>query len=262
MNPTKFFKVASVCNSLLLAHKGGDRFVALSQMYTPDLMKDLLKGNPLVDVRDTGTAKGKGVFATQAITKGDIITLYPVHMLLYRGTPKVITNTVFWPDGIPESRQVIDDYKVCIGEEDENMDISANPHLPINPLACGHMLNDPAPLEMVEKMMSTKPSDGCEVIGKRFWLYYMVAAPLANAEFMHDTNKLVKAVRATRDIAEGEEVTVCYEATYWLVRDVSNRNEMYDALRQFYQEKCTPRQQELFGKLLIERVMDKRQACM
>ncbi|MDQ4121619.1 MAG: SET domain-containing protein-lysine N-methyltransferase [Acidobacteriota bacterium] len=52
---------------------------------------------PNVYVKDTGTAKGRGVFASRAFRKGEIVEISPVVLfqMQYNSLPKVVKTLVF-----------------------------------------------------------------------------------------------------------------------------------------------------------------------
>lgn len=164
------------------------------------------KGFP-VRVGDAG-AKGRGIFATEAIAKGDVITLYPCDGM-----------KIAYPDGqtaLMADRRLSEEEQAAmhghlLTEADGNaVEVVGDVTRPFVPHACGHLINDPHPC--VDTILA-RPRSASEM-WKAKLEYELRAVDAANCVFK-PYNDLVVLCVATRDIAAGEEVLAPYGYAYW-----------------------------------------------
>jgi SET domain-containing protein len=147
--------------------------------------------NDIISIQKS-SIHGLGVFATENIKKGQIITFYPVNSY---GT----THTKIYSD-----TGVLDEnYKITLG----NLMIYGNPNQTDNKLFLGHMVNDSASFE-INKNASNKQ------IKNAICRYILESKN--NALMKSDKHKSAIYHLATKDILKGEEILSTYTPTFWL----------------------------------------------
>lgn len=163
---------------------------------------------------DDSLTHGKGVFASQKIEKGDLITLYPAHYLILHpdGDNSAKSAGAITRMGVVES-QLVKDRKLSItdsmrfdykGDIDQYYSICGDPRITDNSSYLGHMINDGV------RGHSTATQHKLE--DQR--LYYQLALMKNNSRF-EVVHGMCIAVVATKDIEVGEEVFITYGYGYW-----------------------------------------------
>jgi len=150
---------------------------------------------------------GRGLFATEQISKGTIITLYPGDLLLYYFEPNDIQRgkkygvipsdhlTSFDEDNIVKDMEKNNLYKFDINDR---FSIVGHPDLIDDPAYLGHICNDGA--------RSNCPGD-------RF-IYESISSLKSNASLDNILDMFIPVV-ASKDIKIGEEILVSYGYKYW-----------------------------------------------
>lgn len=158
-------------------------------------------------------AKGRGVFATRPVKKGQVVTLYPCHMLCTRtdatwGQPMIIATRAL-STGEAES---LCDYGQFLSRTADGKvyQLIGDPSHPFEPHGCGHMINDPHP---AAETICTRPGSPEELW--RAFLEYELRIKGAMNCVLEPFEGLGVLCVATRDIAEGEEVLAPYGYEYW-----------------------------------------------
>jgi len=173
-------------------------------------------------VGDTGT-RGRGVFATRPVKKGQVITLYPCHMMRVRvpgSQPKFLS---YRPLDVAEATSLTDYgqylYEAVDGKVYEAI---GDPAHEFEAHACGHMINDPHPA--VESICASPSSP--EDVWKSILEYELRVAGPANCD-LETFEGIATLCVATRDIAEGEEVVAPYGFPYWCKMNATEIMEMF-----------------------------------
>jgi hypothetical protein len=157
------------------------------------------------EVRDS-PIHGRGVFATQPINSGDIITFYPGDHVAYMPNKDRKTAghvQVRMASGRARARgettaQLDNAYTYDLNR---NFSIQGDPGFTDDPNYLGHMINDGA-------RANSNP--------KSHAVYIACSTAKANCGFARMDAGLAVAMRATRDIAVGEEILVPYGIGYWV----------------------------------------------
>lgn len=180
-----------------LAHIGANQFVALMALYKRKGWNNVLAP---VEVRDAG-AKGRGVFATRDIKKGEVVTMYPAHAVGIDHYEKRGNTT--WEMSLPNMGDHIVDY---IWTVKKGINIAGAKYVTY-PATCGHIINYAASVDLVKEILAKGSG------GKRSKQYAKDSTKGSNVkcEFQHN----VAAIRASKDIARGDELLISYGALYW-----------------------------------------------
>lgn len=141
---------------------------------------------------------GKGVFATNFIKKGSLITLYPPHIIGLTNESKMHTGCLL-PDVTVE--ELPEDYKFT--SPILKFTLYGIPSQYSNKRLMGHMLNDAASIGVKEKS---------QLFLNKFT--YIQDSLKNNCEFFIIDSYFVGIV-SKRDILKGEELTVTYGDMYW-----------------------------------------------
>lgn len=148
---------------------------------------------------------GRGVFARVDISRGQLITLVPSHIIVYVNCskegevllhPDVPAHTV---DSDAKRRALYQAY----GFAAPIAFVSGSPALTDDPRALGHMLNDFDPEDEIESYT------GCNGI---VFQYGPISTGVSRAS---GAGGRFSGVIANRDIAAGEELTLSYGYGYW-----------------------------------------------
>lgn len=146
---------------------------------------------------------GKGVFTTQDVKKGDILTIYPAHWIEFfdennrnKGIsldprdPSIYTSTYGY---------LLSNKKVRIVGDPEKTDKSC---------MLGHLINDGC--DEVDKRPNEKFGD---------WAirYYLCSQKQVNCLFVEDKETKIVYVVASKDIKNGEELYLSYGYAYWAI---------------------------------------------
>ncbi|KAL7552223.1 hypothetical protein ACHAWF_017659 [Thalassiosira exigua] len=157
---------------------------------------------------------GRGLFATENIPKGEIITCYPGDALLWKVTSSVEDSIVLWGAHVPkadvceedavfggtESAPPLTSYVVSV---DDQYSVLGHPSLDDNPAYYGHYANDGAGLD--ELGLDIKEELGVE---ENIAAYVSKSVELANAMHKPFKGGAHMVTVATRDIEAGEEILV------------------------------------------------------
>jgi hypothetical protein len=181
------------------------------ELFARKSLVDMFRGEPFpVRVGDAGV-KGRGVFTTRPAKEGQVLTLYPCHMLLVRAPghqPKFVSSR---PLTVTESASLTDyGHRLCEAADGTAYEAIGDPAHEFEAHACGHMINDPHPAVHTINACPSSPEDAWKSV-----LDYeqRVAGP-ANCD-LEPFGGICTLCVATRDIAEGEEVLAPYGLPYW-----------------------------------------------
>lgn len=150
-----------------------------------------------VEVKES-SIHGKGVFSTQKIYKGDIITHYPADAVAkrYRNGYKIYPKN--------KDFKVFDNWlNYCFDVEDIKIIGDPNKHTLSH---CGHLINEAYP-----------NADNLKTIPLSFKMlmeYYMRVSHNRNAKFISYKSNV--AIIATKDIEPNTEITLSYGLEYWV----------------------------------------------
>ncbi|KAL9189637.1 hypothetical protein ACHAXT_009312 [Thalassiosira profunda] len=184
---------------------------------------------------------GKGLFATESIAKGEVITCYPGDALLYEMPSSdggnddadedeevcdeeedYVEEMVLWGNHVP-SKDVWDEDTVFDGNEScppltsyavacgDWYSVMGHPALDDDPAYFGHFANDGA------GHLASEAANAEMGVEEGIARYVLQSQDAANA--MHkpvDESRLHVVTVATRDIKQGEEVLVTYGPDYWM----------------------------------------------
>ena len=139
---------------------------------------------------------GNGVFATRDFKKGERITLYPAHFVVWETKKGQLTAT---PKKNPEEESTY--YRLVAN--DGKCSASGNPNIHHSHSA-GHLLNDGGVVGAFKEDLGT---DICR--------YMLTTIQNENCDFIQGEDKFMWVV-AQRDIKAGEELFVSYGLQYWL----------------------------------------------
>lgn len=187
---------------------------------------------------------GRGLFATEDIANGDVITCYPGDALLYEcdmdddgdddedsADDGDVGEMVLWGAHVPTRERWDDDavfdgaggtppltsYAVAVGPAYSAM---GHPALDDDPAYHGHYANDGA-----GQLELPRPAAGDDA-GPEACIAEYVLASLEAANAMHhsvECNRLHVLTIATRDIQAGEEILVAYGPDYWVGHSIPSQ---------------------------------------
>ncbi len=175
------------------------------------LMPERFRGGA-VEVRThtrTDRMRDRGIFATRDIAKGEFVSLYPAHIVIYYpdGTAVTDTDHVRMNVGaLPEVLEMGEDVKSIIEQHEpyrmrvtDHISIIGLPQLDSDPKMLAHFAND-----------AVRGHTAADLE-----IYKRVSALRNNAMFVCYCKYFV-AIQATAAIRTGEEVTVEYGHDYWV----------------------------------------------
>ena len=163
---------------------------------------------------DSGS-KGRGVFATRAISCGEICTMYPCDYLKLSAPGSPGSDLVCLRVGATAADAArVDGYAQFLrrSEDGKVFEVCGDPARPFRPGASGHLINDPHPdVGKICRLPGDSASYG------RGLLEYMVRTQGLSNCFLkpHASGQCVMVV-ATRDISSGEELLAPYGYEYWI----------------------------------------------
>lgn len=183
---------------------------------------------------------GRGLFATEDIPKGHVITCYPGDALLVKAD-KYGEDILLWGAHV-EKADVWDEDAVFAGTEssppltsysvsvDECYSVLGHPSLDDNPAYYGHFANDGASID--ELGLDFDEGLGVE---ENIAVYVEKSKEVRNAMHVTFRGGAHKVTVATRDIKAGEEIFVTYGPDYWgiefLFEEASFRNSVGQLLQ-------------------------------
>ena len=185
---------ASIARQMLCLARSAMGTGGLSKFDARRKAVDSFKGLPFpVRLGDAG-ARGRGVFATRGVKRGQVLTLYPCHMLRVRAPPDFRPEFIATRPVAEEEAAALQTHCQFIGEDMDGrlFEVVGDPTHEFEPHACGHLINDPRTVDDHEA----------------------AAAGAANCEFDSFVGMGVLCV-ATRDIDEGEELLAPYGYACW-----------------------------------------------
>lgn len=185
-----------------------------------------------VTVNDS-TIHGKGVFATENISKGEVCTLYPCDSV-------IIDNMCTFRDGVKFEN--VQDYMFNLNKM---MKISANPSK-WSSAYCGHMINDPS--NNVQKIQSLNVSTPYDEITRTMIEYEIRCMNFENCEFKGGGHYCY--IIATRDIKKGEELLASYGYAYWFKLAMSYGGILADYMKNILDSK----KQQFYKQIILRRL--------
>lgn len=147
---------------------------------------------------------GRGVFATNEIKKGMVITLYPVHIITKNGVGAYLPN--YEKEHLKYTPTIRDKYKFTI---DSNWDIYGFPEIIKSPYI-GHIINDS--YDNVSELSNLKNIND---VGMTLFRYLLKSKANSNCVFVKSKCKYYVYVKTTKDIQIGEELLASYGPIYW-----------------------------------------------
>ena len=178
----------------------------------PGAMVDALKelgGNRPVREGDAGR-RGRGLFATRRMRRGDVATVYPCDLM--RVTDPDGSAVLLGGRLVPENeRWKLSRYMQFLRRDADGTthEICGDPSKPFDAGACGHLANDPHP----DPTKLGVPGDS-EAFGRGMVEYVLRIQGSANCAMRPHRGVCVLLV-ATRDVEAGEELLVPYGYEYW-----------------------------------------------
>ena len=164
---------------------------------TRDIEDNVMKVVPLNMIEVKEGRYGRGVFATEDIPAGVVLTLYPVHIHLT-------------PDGKGQASVIAQkgeeyDEKYCLTIKSGKEIIYGNKDKQ-HPALLGHLFNDFCPF--TEEFNTTKD------IGGLVLKYILYAKQYQQAQFKFFKNMV--GIETTKEIKKGEEIFIAYSPIYWM----------------------------------------------
>lgn len=190
-----------------------------------------------IEVKNS-TISGRGVFATNEIKKGTVVTLYPCDMIEKNGTACIL----------PENKEqilkydkpgdaTISNYKYNI---DSNISIFGFPEN-LNLSQVGHIINDP--YDNVSELSYLKNMND---LGSKSFKYLLKNKVNSNCVIVNNKNYVY--IKTTKDIKIGEELLASYGPCYWCKN--LNASEFHIMLIN-YISTLNPKQSNIFKNLLF-----------
>lgn len=176
---------------------------------------------------------GKGVFAIENISKGEVCTLYPCDAV-------IIGNMCTFRDGVIFEN--VDSYKFNLNKIYK---ISGNPNKWSNAY-CGHMINDPS--NNAQKIQSLNESTPHDKIMKTIIEYEIRCMNFENCEFK--SGEYYCYIIATRDIQKGEELSSSYGWPYWVKWTVS---DVIGTLQEYMKNIQDSKKHQFYKQLILRR---------
>ncbi len=181
-----------------------------------DALSGLLGASPVRE--GPAGLKGRGVFATRAVRRGEVCTAYPCDMLnvtdgggaRMMGLTKVDGSA---PAGEGDVSRLLKYAQFLRRDESGRMwELIGDPSRPFRAGACGHLINDPHP----DARTIQKATDGCsEAYGREMIKYLSSVTGRANCVMKPHRSGMCVLVVAARDIADGEELLAPYGYGNW-----------------------------------------------
>lgn len=165
-------------------------------------------GNSLIprciEVKNS-TISGRGVFATNEIKKGTVVTLYPCDMIEKNGIAHIL----------PKNKEQILKYNkpgdTTISDYKYNIDLNLSIHgFPenLNLSQVGHIINDP--YDNVSELSYLKNMND---LGSKSFKYFLKNEVNSNCVIVNNKNYVY--IKTTKDIKIGEELLASYGPCYW-----------------------------------------------
>jgi hypothetical protein len=182
-----------------------------------DALSVLLKAAPVRE--GPAGLKGRGVFATRTMRRGDVCTAYPCDAV--RATDEGGVHLLRLSSSAPVEEG--DQIKVRLTKYAQFLDrdksgrvweVYGDPSLPFRAGACGHLINDPHPDATTIKKANAVGGSS-EEYGQAMMEYMSSVASRTNCVMQPHRSGLGVLVVATRDIADGEELLTPYGYEYW-----------------------------------------------
>jgi hypothetical protein len=170
----------------------------------------------LVELRNSAF-HGRGLFAKQSIRKGQLITMYPAHVVLYArpGHKKVMS----FPAAELEEKlgsewsQKFRNFQEYLFQLDREWQILGHPSLDSDPSFLGHFINDGACITSLDGITEDQALR-CYVGGQVNY-YTKLSRKRQNVKYANFGNLAVGIV-ALRDIRPDEELLALYSVQYWV----------------------------------------------
>lgn len=158
-----------------------------------------------VEVRDS-PIHGKGVFTTQSVKKGDVLTSYPCHKLCYEYFNTDVKKVLPFDDDTEFSMKYC---AVLFSTPNYIAHIYGNPKK-YNKAYCGHLINDAYP--NVDKLTALRDCD-TETFGKLNLDYMLRSIHNGNCAIHHTATYAY--IVAIKDICADTELLTTYNTAYW-----------------------------------------------
>ena len=181
-----------------------------------DALSGVLEASPVRE--GPAGLKGRGVFVTRAVRRGEVCTAYPCDMLRATDDGSAWLLGLTRPDGSAPAGEGdvgrLTRYAQFLQREKSGRmwELIGDPSRPFRAGACGHLINDPYP-----DARTIQKADGCcsEAYGRAMIEYMSSVTGRSNCVMKPHRGGLCVLVVATRDIADGEELLAPYGYEYW-----------------------------------------------
>lgn len=190
-----------------------------------------------VEIRTT-EKRGRGLFATDTIQKGDVIAVYPCDIVGYQC---IKTNQTMIYARKKEFKWDIN-YTCEMGKKNnKRVIICADPNDEKDICLCAHLINDP--YDNVERFTTTK--DPIK-LGKTCVDYMLRVTEKSNCVLIY--KKKYCYAFATRDVQKNEELFAPYNFPYWVNISHEYTTNMFET----FLKSLNPRQLKLVEKILVD----------
>ena len=152
---------------------------------------------------------GIGVFATQSIPEGSLVTYYPAHAFV--SGKQVTFLDASDRQFIKNKEKIIPDYGYSFTWKDK---IVGSPYRVDDALLLGHMLND-AYINIFRGVKKTHLKR-LENLKNLIATYTINGHKRANCIYKENKDHSLVSVATTRKIEKGEELLVLYHTSYWM----------------------------------------------
>jgi hypothetical protein len=154
---------------------------------------------------------GNGLFVTRKVPKGEVLTMYPCHMMAFK--PKNGNPVKLFFKNYEQKNFTMDYAQMLKSTHDDNVYVVGDPTIPFVRSTSAHFINDPYPYTQNLKTLSKDAN--LETLGKAYIDYELRVQSMANSAIYHtDTYAYAKAIK---NIEEGEEILAPYDFDYWYV---------------------------------------------
>jgi len=155
---------------------------------------------------------GNGLFATDDIPAGIIITFYPSHALII--DKKIyLSNKIVNKEYFMENMESLSQTHSFYMSVNDNIQIIGNPRDTTNTLLLGHMINDG--IGNVFLNIDIDETKNFIKFKNLVVKYFLEGSKNINCKFVKDNNNILISVVTTKNIKKDEELLTLYNPMYW-----------------------------------------------